>query len=117
MCFCFTPVRVHVISVAAESDGDSSEWPMEQEETMEGLLCDTPALLPTLSLSLTSNEVSQAPESPAVAPASTSAQTTVSDNQGKGIKVGDEGDVIKKGCLWCVCLDSSCACLSVCVYR
>ncbi|XP_028256305.1 cyclic AMP-responsive element-binding protein 3-like protein 2 isoform X2 [Parambassis ranga] len=74
----------------AESDGDSSEWPMEQEEIMEDLLCDTPALLPTLSLSLTSNEVSQAPESPAVAPASTSAQTTVSGNQGKGIKVKEE---------------------------
>ncbi|XP_028256304.1 cyclic AMP-responsive element-binding protein 3-like protein 2 isoform X1 [Parambassis ranga] len=77
-------------SEAAESDGDSSEWPMEQEEIMEDLLCDTPALLPTLSLSLTSNEVSQAPESPAVAPASTSAQTTVSGNQGKGIKVKEE---------------------------
>lgn len=38
-------------SEAGESDGDS-EWPMEHEESMEGLLCDPPALLPTLSLSL-----------------------------------------------------------------
>uniref|UniRef100_A0A674A352 Cyclic AMP-responsive element-binding protein 3-like protein 2 n=1 Tax=Salmo trutta TaxID=8032 RepID=A0A674A352_SALTR len=35
----------------AESDGE--DWPVEQEEQMEVLLCDPPALLPTLTLSLT----------------------------------------------------------------
>lgn len=64
---------------------------MEQEEAMDSLLCETPPLLPTLSLSLPSGP--QAPEDPAVAPAAapvstTAAQTTVNGlNQGKGIKV------------------------------
>uniref|UniRef100_A0A3Q0QZL2 Cyclic AMP-responsive element-binding protein 3-like protein 2 n=1 Tax=Amphilophus citrinellus TaxID=61819 RepID=A0A3Q0QZL2_AMPCI len=40
----------------SESDGDSAEWAMEQEETIEGLLCDTPSLLPTLSLSLATSK-------------------------------------------------------------
>uniref|UniRef100_A0A3B4X338 Uncharacterized protein n=1 Tax=Seriola lalandi dorsalis TaxID=1841481 RepID=A0A3B4X338_SERLL len=40
----------------SDSDGDSAEWPMEQEEVIEGLLCETPSLLPTLSLSLASSE-------------------------------------------------------------
>uniref|UniRef100_A0A8C7U7A9 Cyclic AMP-responsive element-binding protein 3-like protein 2 n=1 Tax=Oncorhynchus mykiss TaxID=8022 RepID=A0A8C7U7A9_ONCMY len=35
----------------AESDGEN--WSVEQEEQMEVLLCDPPALLPTLTLSLT----------------------------------------------------------------
>lgn len=79
----------------AESDGDSSEWPMEQDEAIDSLLCETPTLLPTLSLSLSSGP--QAPEGPAVAPAAAAAatttaaapvQTTVSShNTGKGIKV------------------------------
>ena len=87
----------------AESDGDSSEWPMEQDEAIDSLLCETPTLLPTLSLSLSSGP--QAPEGPAVAPAAAAAtataaaaaataataapvQTTVSNhNTGKGIKV------------------------------
>lgn len=64
---------------------------MEQEEAMDSLLCETPSLLPTLSLSLPPGP--QAPEDPAVAPAaapvpSTTAQTTVNSlNQGKGNKV------------------------------
>ncbi|XP_023281090.1 cyclic AMP-responsive element-binding protein 3-like protein 2 [Seriola lalandi dorsalis] len=78
-------------SDAAESDGDSAEWPMEQEEVIEGLLCETPSLLPTLSLSLASSEGAQAPERPAVAPAATPAQTAVtSQHQGKGIKIKEE---------------------------
>uniref|UniRef100_A0A3Q3FYM2 Cyclic AMP-responsive element-binding protein 3-like protein 2 n=1 Tax=Labrus bergylta TaxID=56723 RepID=A0A3Q3FYM2_9LABR len=52
----------------AESDGDSSEWPMEQDEAIESLLCETPSLLPTLSLSLTTAGA-PAPEDPTVAPA------------------------------------------------
>ncbi|XP_044042090.1 cyclic AMP-responsive element-binding protein 3-like protein 2 isoform X2 [Siniperca chuatsi] len=76
----------------AESDGDSADWPMEQEEAIDSLLCETPSLLPTLSLSLASGP--QAPESPAVAPAATAAtpaQTAVnSHNQGKGIKIKEE---------------------------
>ncbi|XP_026219778.1 cyclic AMP-responsive element-binding protein 3-like protein 2 isoform X1 [Anabas testudineus] len=80
-------------SEAAESDGDSAEWPMEQEEAISGLLCETPALLPTLSLSLASTEGPHAPEGPAVAPttATTPAQITISSyNQGKGIKIKEE---------------------------
>lgn len=83
----------------AESDGDSSEWPMEQDEAIDSLLCETPTLLPTLSLSLSSGP--QAPEGPAVAPAAAAASTTTtaaataapvqttisSHNTGKGIKV------------------------------
>ncbi|XP_062338818.1 LOW QUALITY PROTEIN: cyclic AMP-responsive element-binding protein 3-like protein 2 [Osmerus eperlanus] len=38
-------------SEAGESDGES-EWPMEHEDSMEGLLCDPPALLPALCLAL-----------------------------------------------------------------
>ncbi|XP_050933760.1 cyclic AMP-responsive element-binding protein 3-like protein 2 isoform X2 [Lates calcarifer] len=81
-------------SEAAESDGDSSEWPMEQEEAIDGLLCETPSLLPTLSLSLASSEGPQAPEGPTVAPAAAAAspaQTTASShNHGKGIKIKEE---------------------------
>ncbi|KAM9334850.1 cyclic AMP-responsive element-binding protein 3-like protein 2 [Symphorus nematophorus] len=78
-------------SEAAESDGDSAEWPMEQDEAIDSLLCETPSLLPTLSLSLASGP--QAPEGPAVAPAAATspAQTTVnSQNQVKGIKIKEE---------------------------
>lgn len=83
-------------SEAAESDGDSAEWPMEQDEAIDSLLCETPALLPTLSLSLASG--SQATEGPTVAPAAATAappaQTTVnSHNQDKGIKIKEENIV------------------------
>ncbi|KAG7218734.1 hypothetical protein INR49_019737 [Caranx melampygus] len=92
-------------SDAAESDGDSSEWPMEQDEAIDGLLCETPSLLPTLSLSLTSTEeaaperttvtpaltsttVSTASSSNSAATATTPGQSSVSNhNQGKGIKM------------------------------
>ncbi|XP_019132444.2 cyclic AMP-responsive element-binding protein 3-like protein 2 [Larimichthys crocea] len=77
----------------AESDVDSSEWPMEQDEAIDSLLCETPSLLPTLCLSLGS----QTTESPtAVAPAAaataaTPTQTTInSHNQSKGIKIKEE---------------------------
>uniref|UniRef100_A0A3Q4H6D6 Cyclic AMP-responsive element-binding protein 3-like protein 2 n=1 Tax=Neolamprologus brichardi TaxID=32507 RepID=A0A3Q4H6D6_NEOBR len=56
-------------SEAAESDGDSAEWPMEQEEAIESLLCETPSLLPTLSLSLATGEGPQTSEGSALAPA------------------------------------------------
>ncbi|MEQ2180583.1 Cyclic AMP-responsive element-binding protein 3-like protein 2, partial [Goodea atripinnis] len=67
------------------SDGDSHEWAMEQDEAIEGLLCETPSLCPTLSLSLASSEDPRGPESPALVPV---AQTVVSSimNQGKAIK-------------------------------
>ncbi|KAM6895322.1 cyclic AMP-responsive element-binding protein 3-like protein 2 isoform 2-T2 [Xenentodon cancila] len=72
----------------AESDGDSAEWAMEQEEAIEGLLCETPSLLPTLSLSLTSSEGPQSTGGADAAPAPTTAQTAVtSNNQSKGVKV------------------------------
>nr|XP_046235071.1 cyclic AMP-responsive element-binding protein 3-like protein 2 isoform X2 [Scatophagus argus] len=71
----------------AESDGDSAEWPMEQDEAIDSLLCETPSLLPTLSLSLASGP--QAPEAPAAA--ATPAQTTVNSlNQSKGVKIKEE---------------------------
>ncbi|TMS03003.1 Cyclic AMP-responsive element-binding protein 3-like protein 2 [Larimichthys crocea] len=78
----------------AESDVDSSEWPMEQDEAIDSLLCETPSLLPTLCLSLGS----QTTESPtAVAPAAATAaaatptQTTINNhNQSKGIKIKEE---------------------------
>uniref|UniRef100_UPI0037E98B52 cyclic AMP-responsive element-binding protein 3-like protein 2 n=1 Tax=Semicossyphus pulcher TaxID=241346 RepID=UPI0037E98B52 len=78
----------------AESDGDSAEWPMEQDESIDSLLCETPSLLPALSLSL-ATAGPPAPESPAVAPADaptvTQTQPTVnSSNQGKGIKIKEE---------------------------
>ncbi|CAJ1054552.1 cyclic AMP-responsive element-binding protein 3-like protein 2 [Xyrichtys novacula] len=87
----------------AESDGDSAEFPMEQEETIDSLLCETPSLLPTLSLSLTTAGPT-APEGPTVAPAAAAAaapaaaaaaptptQPTVnSNNLGKGIKIKEE---------------------------
>ncbi|XP_005747289.1 cyclic AMP-responsive element-binding protein 3-like protein 2 [Pundamilia nyererei] len=75
-------------SEAAESDGDSAEWPMEQEEAIESLLCETPSLLPTLSLSLATSEGAQTSEGSALAPAATSVQVTV--NQSKVIKIKEE---------------------------
>lgn len=65
---------------------------MEQDEAMDSLLCDTPTLLPTLSLTMPP----QAPEGPAAGAAASpstaapaAAQTAVSShNLGKGIKVG-----------------------------
>ncbi|XP_034019055.1 cyclic AMP-responsive element-binding protein 3-like protein 2 [Thalassophryne amazonica] len=61
-------------SEAAESDiGDSAEWAMEQEEAIESLLCDTPSLLPTISLSLASSESPDAPKSPAMTPSAAAA--------------------------------------------
>ncbi|XP_023119997.1 cyclic AMP-responsive element-binding protein 3-like protein 2 isoform X1 [Amphiprion ocellaris] len=74
-------------SEAAESDG---EWPMEQDEAMDGLLCETPSLLPTLSLSLASSEGPRPPKGPAVAPAASPAHTPVASNQTKGLKIKEE---------------------------
>ncbi|KAK9525886.1 hypothetical protein VZT92_016558 [Zoarces viviparus] len=80
----------------AESDGDSADWPMEQEDAIDILLCETPSLLPTLSLSLASSSRGpQEPEGLAVAPPAAAAasppQTTASShNQGKGFKIKEE---------------------------
>lgn len=78
----------------AESDGDSSEWPMEQDEAIDGLLCETPSLLPALSLSLATSEGPQAPESPDAPSPSTApapAQPAGSSHpQSKGIKIKEE---------------------------
>lgn len=88
------------VLAVAESDVDSSEWPMEQDEAIDSLLCETPSLLPTLCLSLGS----QTTESPtAVAPAAATAaatptQTTInSHNQSKGIKVRARGLMLMMG--------------------
>lgn len=61
---------------------------MEQEEAIEGLLCVTPSLLPTLSLSLASSEDPSGPEGPALAPVAQTAASSIT-NQGKAIKVGE----------------------------
>uniref|UniRef100_A0A3Q2SRR3 Cyclic AMP-responsive element-binding protein 3-like protein 2 n=1 Tax=Fundulus heteroclitus TaxID=8078 RepID=A0A3Q2SRR3_FUNHE len=50
------------------SEPDSPEWAMEQEEAIEGLLCESPSLLPTLSLSPASSEGPRGPSGPALAP-------------------------------------------------
>lgn len=62
-------------SPAAESDGDSADWPMEQDEAMDSLLCESPALLPALSLTLPLGP-QQAPESPVTTNAAAAAATT-----------------------------------------
>ncbi|XP_068163334.1 cyclic AMP-responsive element-binding protein 3-like protein 2 [Antennarius striatus] len=75
-------------SEAAESDG---EWPMEQNDDIDSLLCEAPALLPTLSLTLASGP--QAPEAPVAVPAPSTppAQPSVSSqNQVKGNKIKEE---------------------------
>ncbi|XP_068442775.1 cyclic AMP-responsive element-binding protein 3-like protein 2 [Clinocottus analis] len=84
----------------AESDGDSADWPMEQEEVMDGFLCETPSLLPALSLSLATSDGPQAPEGPAVVPAVVAAPVATatapapppvsSHKQGKGFKIKEE---------------------------
>lgn len=51
-------------SPAGESDGDSADWQVEQDEAMDSLLCESPALLPALSLTLPLGP-QRAPESPA----------------------------------------------------
>ncbi|XP_014901860.1 cyclic AMP-responsive element-binding protein 3-like protein 2 [Poecilia latipinna] len=73
----------------AESDADSPDWAMEQEEAIEGLLCVTPSLLPTLSLSLASSEDPGGPEGPALAPVALTAASSIT-NQGKAIKIKEE---------------------------
>ncbi|XP_068611369.1 cyclic AMP-responsive element-binding protein 3-like protein 2 [Brachionichthys hirsutus] len=75
-------------SEAAESDG---EWPMEQSDDIDSLLCEAPSLLPTLSLSLATGP--KAPEAPVVvraAPASPPQPTVSSQNQAKGNKIKEE---------------------------
>lgn len=77
-------------SEAGESVGDSSEWVMEQEESID-LLCDTPSLLPTLALSLSGSEVPHATESTTVPAAATGAPVPPrSPCHGKGIKIKEE---------------------------
>ncbi|XP_007540489.1 cyclic AMP-responsive element-binding protein 3-like protein 2 [Poecilia formosa] len=73
----------------AESDADSPDWAMEQEEAIEGLLCVTPSLLPTLSLSVASSEDPRGPEGPALAPVAQTAASSIT-NQGKAIKIKEE---------------------------
>ncbi|XP_072309823.1 cyclic AMP-responsive element-binding protein 3-like protein 2 [Eucyclogobius newberryi] len=79
-------------SEAGESDGDSTEWPMEQEESVD-LLCETPSLLPTLALSLSSSEVPRATEGAAVPPAAATTPPAPPKSPGshsKGIKIKEE---------------------------
>lgn len=78
-------------SEAGESDGDSNDWAMEQEESID-LLCDTPSLLPTLALSLSTTEVPRATEGATVPPPEATATTAPPSflNHGKGIKVKEE---------------------------
>lgn len=79
-------------SDAGESDGDSNDWAMEQEESID-LLCEAPSLLPTLALSL-SSAVSRATEGGTVPPAATAAPAPPkSPGQSKVIKVKEENIV------------------------
>lgn len=79
----------------AESDGDSADWPMEQDEAMDSLLCESPTLLPTLSLTLPLGP-QQASESPAATStaAAAAATTTPAESPASGrspsraVKVG-----------------------------
>ncbi|CAB1345730.1 unnamed protein product [Coregonus sp. 'balchen'] len=66
----------------AESDGE--DWPVEQEEQMEVLLCDPPALLPTLTLSLApEGHITEAPDPPDPSPKPNPQTAT----QGKASKI------------------------------
>ncbi|XP_040029908.2 cyclic AMP-responsive element-binding protein 3-like protein 2 isoform X2 [Gasterosteus aculeatus] len=77
----------------AESDGDSADWPMEQEDAIDSFLCETPSLLPALSLSLASSEGARGPQGHAAAPpaaASPGRAAAGGHNQGNGFKVKEE---------------------------
>ncbi|XP_035472500.1 cyclic AMP-responsive element-binding protein 3-like protein 2 isoform X2 [Scophthalmus maximus] len=87
----------------AESDG---EWPMEQDEAIDSLLCETPALLPSLALSLVPGEGPRATKGPAVAPAAVATAAAAataaaipapvpvsSHDQSKGVKIKEENAV------------------------
>lgn len=84
-----------LVSPAAESDGDSADWPMEQDEAMDSLLCESPALLPTLSLTLPLG-AQQAPKGPVTtdAAATSSSSSTPAESPAsscspsRGVKVG-----------------------------
>uniref|UniRef100_A0A674DGS7 Cyclic AMP-responsive element-binding protein 3-like protein 2 n=1 Tax=Salmo trutta TaxID=8032 RepID=A0A674DGS7_SALTR len=69
----------------AESDGE--DWPVEQEEQMEVLLCDPPALLPTLTLSLApEGHITEAPAPPAPKP---NPQTATQGKTSKAKEIGE----------------------------
>lgn len=72
-------------SEAGESDGDSNDWAMDQEEPID-LLCEAPSLLPTLAISL-----SRAAEGAAVPKEATAPPPPPSlPNHSKGIKIKEE---------------------------
>lgn len=73
---------------AAESDGDPTDWAMEQEEAIESLLCEAPSLLPALALSLAPGEGPPPPEGPAASPAASPPTPVSTSSQSKGVKVG-----------------------------
>lgn len=79
-------------SEAGESDLDS-EWPMEQEDTMEGLLCDPPALLPTLDLAPEDPNIKIAESSSAV-PKSPAPVPTTTRGKSSKVKAASEASVI-----------------------
>lgn len=76
-------------SEAGESDGDSNDWAMEQEESIE-LMCETPSLLPTLALSLSATEVPCATEGAPTTAATTPPVPPRSPSHNKGIKIKEE---------------------------
>lgn len=75
----------------AESEADATEWPMEQDD---GLLCETPSLLPTIALSLANNEgTPTSAEEPTATPipaAAPAPPTNNSPTHGKAIKIKEE---------------------------
>ncbi|XP_064794486.1 cyclic AMP-responsive element-binding protein 3-like protein 2 [Oncorhynchus masou masou] len=69
----------------AESDGEN--WSVEQEEQMEVLLCDSPALLPTLTLSLApEGHITEALAPPAPKP---NPQTATQGKTSKAKEIGE----------------------------
>ncbi|XP_037317825.2 cyclic AMP-responsive element-binding protein 3-like protein 2 [Pungitius pungitius] len=78
----------------AESDGDSADWPMEQEDAIDSFLCETPSLLPALSLSLASSDGARGAEGRAAAPAAAASSSSSSSpppaRAAAGFKVKEE---------------------------
>uniref|UniRef100_A0A3Q2YC04 Cyclic AMP-responsive element-binding protein 3-like protein 2 n=1 Tax=Hippocampus comes TaxID=109280 RepID=A0A3Q2YC04_HIPCM len=70
----------HLTGERGSDAGDSSEWPMEQDDGMEGLLCDAPSLLPALALALGNAEDPHVAEDRAAA----------GRNHDKSVKVKEE---------------------------
>ncbi|KAJ8006523.1 hypothetical protein DPEC_G00108140 [Dallia pectoralis] len=71
----------------SEAESEGEEWPMEQEEKIDDLLCDPPVLLPTLSLTLPpEGPIIEAPDL-AITPTLSPKASPQSATQGRANKV------------------------------